>query len=380
MANNVNLKLTNYGLNKLMSNGAEKAFTYLSLSDRNEIYHVKSNPNLNDIGNITGSKSLFTARKSCNDSTPTSAQINPPTDTNMLKTAQRWVVNYYKSNCGVNDYTKSNLYLTINLHEYFSWLTDTATSGYTENLMTSLQLIQGLYLVKQEQNFVNKTWSNIDTTSRFVASYEFINERDRSNYLKFSSKYINYKDNQREQIDKSFDRFYSSLLLGFGTNIEGNYYLEGHNSYLTFGPPQFGYVVNGLTNFIPLNKMGKTEIYDEIRPAVIIGSTTIKDLYYLEEPNMFKTTDLNRFMGQAIWGYINSEKQPLILGMIEKAKNNIEFYFKETSFNKWELPINLRLKLSNDENLSIIGGNIKYNFVYEPNAPILGYNNIIKVN
>ncbi len=380
MANNVNLMLTNYGLNKVMSNGAEQTFKYFSLSDMNEIYYVTSNPNLSDIGNITGSKSLFTARKACNDTVPTSAQVNPPTDTNMLKTAQRWVVNYYKSNCGVNDYTKSNLDLTINLHEYFNWLTDTSTSDYTENLMTSLQLIQGLYLVKQEQNFVDKTWSNIDTTSRFAASYEFINEQDKNNYLKFSSKYINYKGEQQEQIDKSFDRFYSSLLLGFGTNIEGNNYLEGHNSYLTFGSPQFGYVVNGITNFIPLNKMGETKSYDEIRPAVILGSTTIRDLYYLKEPNMFKTTDLNRFMGQAIWGYINSENQPLILGMVEKAKNNIEFYFKETSFNRWELPINLRLKISNDENLSIIGGDIKYNFVYEPNATLLGYNNIIKVN
>ena len=377
MANNVNLKVTNYGLNKIMSNGAEQTFKYFSLSDMNEIYYVTSNPNLSDIMNITGSKSLFTARKSCNDSTPTSAQVNPPVDTNLLKTSQRWVVNYYKSNCGVNDYTQSNLDLTINLHEYFNWLSGVTTSAYTENLMTSMQLIQGLYLVKQEQNFVDKTWSNIDTTSRFVASYEFINEQDKNNYLKLGSKYINYRGDQREQIDKSFDRFYTSLLLGFGSNIEGSNYLEGHNSYMTFGSPQFGYVVNGTTNFIPLNKMGNPTSYTEIRPAVILGSTTIKDLYYLKEPSQFKTTDLNKFMGQAIWGYVNSENQPLVLGMIEKAKNNIEFYFKETSFNKWELPINLRLKLGNMENLKIIGGDIKYNFVYEPNATLLGYNNII---
>lgn len=377
MANNVNLKVTNYGLNKIMANGAEQTFKYFSLSDMNEIYYVTSNPNLSDIMNITGSKSLFTARKSCNDSTPTSAQVNPPVDTNLLKTSQRWVVNYYKSNCGVNDYTQSNLDLTINLHEYFNWLSDVTTSAYTENLMTSMQLIQGLYLVKQEQNFVDKTWSNIDTTSRFVASYEFINEQDKNNYLKLGSKYINYRGDQREQIDKSFDRFYTSLLLGFGSNIEGSNYLEGHNSYMTFGSPQFGYVVNGTTNFIPLNKMGNPTSYTEIRPAVILGSTTIKDLYYLKEPSQFKTTDLNKFMGQAIWGYVNSENQPLVLGMIEKAKNNIEFYFKETSFNKWELPINLRLKLGNMENLKIVGGDIKYNFVYEPNATLLGYNNII---
>ena len=380
MANKVNLTMTNYGLNKIMSNGAEQTFKYFSLSDMNEIYYVTSNPNLSDIMNITGSKSLFTARKSCNDSTSTSAQINPPSNTNILKTAQRWVVNYYKNNCGVNDYTQSNLDLTINLHEYFNWLSGTTTSAYTENLMTSLQLIQGLYLVKQEQNFVDKTWSNIDTTSRFVASYEFINEQDKNNYLKLGSKHINYRGDQREQIDKSFDRFYTSLLLGFGSNIEGSNYLEGHNSYMTFGSPQFGYVVNGRTNFIPLNKMGDPKNYKQIRPAVIIGSTTIRDLYYLKEPSQFKTTDLNKFMGQAIWGYVNSENQPLILGMIEKAKNNIEFYFKETSFNRWELPINLRLKLGNTENLEIIGGNIKYNFVYEPNATLSGYNNIITVN
>ena len=381
MANNVELKLTNYGLNNIMSNGAEQTFKYFSLSDMNEIYYVTSNPNLSDIMNITGSKSLFTARSSCNDSTPTSAQINPPTNTNLLKTAQRWVVNYYKSNCGVNDYTQSNLNLTINLHEYFNWLEDVAkTSGYSETLETSLKLIEGIYLNKQEQNFVDKTWSNIDTTSRFVASYEFINEQDKNNYLNFGSKQIEYKRDQRNQVYKSFDRFYTSILLGFGSNIEGSYYLEGHNSYLTFGSPQFGYVVNGFVNFIPLNKMGNTKNYDEIRPAVIIGSQTIKDIYYLKEPSKFKTTDLNKFMGQAVWGYVNSENQPLIVGMIEKAKNHIEFYFKETSFNKWESPINLRLKLGETENLPIIGGDIRYNFVYEPNATLLGYNNIININ
>lgn len=380
MGNNVSLKLTNYGLNKVMSNGAEQTFKYFSLSDMNEIYYVTTKPNLTDIMNITGSKSLFTARKSCNDTVPTAAQINPPANTSLLKTAQRWVVNYYKNNCGSNDYTKSNLNLTINLHEYFNWLNSVATSAYTENLNTSLELIQGVYLVKQEQNFVDKAWSNTDTTSRFVASYEFVNKEDKNNYINLGSKYINYNQDQRTQIDKSFDRFYTSLLLGFGTNIEGNNYLEGHNSFLTFAAPQFGYVVNGLTNFIPLNKMVSTDNYKEIRPAVLLGSSTLKDLYYLKEPSQFRTTDLNRFMGQAIWGYINSDNKPLIDGMIEKTKNHVEFYFKETSFDKWELPINLRLKLNNIDDLSVIGGNIKYNFVYEPNATLLGYNNIIIIN
>ena len=32
MANNVNLKLTNYGLRRLMSIGAEQSFKYFSLS------------------------------------------------------------------------------------------------------------------------------------------------------------------------------------------------------------------------------------------------------------------------------------------------------------------------------------------------------------
>ena len=126
--------------------------------------------------------------------------------------------------------------------------------------------------------------------------------------------------------------------------------------------------------------MVSTDNYKEIRPAILLGSSTLKDLYYLKEPSNFRTTDLNRFMGQAIWGYINSENKPLIDGMIEKTKNHIEFYFKETSFDKWELPINLRLKLNNIDDLNVIGGNIKYNFVYEPNATLLGYNNIIIIN
>ena len=85
-------------------------------------------------------------------------------------------------------------------------------------------------------------------------------------------------------------------------------------------------------------------------------------------------------MGQAIWGYINSRNQTLIEGMIEKAKNHIEFYFEETSFDKWELPINLKLRIPDTGGLKLVGGNIKYNFVYEPNATILGYDNILVIN
>jgi hypothetical protein len=299
----------------------------------------------------------------------------------LLKTAKRWVINYYKENCNVNDFTKSNLTVTINLHEYFSWITDVALySAYTENLDLSLKLFQGVYLNKQEQNFIDNTWYNIDSTNKFVASYEFISEQDKSNYLKFSSKYIEFNGSQRQQIDKSFDRFYTSLLFGFGSNIEGNSYLEGHNSFITFNPPQFGYVVNGLTNFIPLNKLTDPNSYKEIRPAVYLSSNGVDDIYSLKEPMTYRTTDINKFMSQAVWGFKNQKGQPLIIGMIEKAKNHVEFYFKETSFNKWELPINLRLLVNDPENLPIIGGNISYNFVYEPSATILGYNNILIVN
>lgn len=380
MANNVNLKLTNYGLRRLMSIGAEQSFKYFSLSDMNEIYYVETDPNLNDIMNITGSKALFTARKSCTDAIPTVAQLSPPSEESVTKTQQRWVVNYYKTNCGNQDYTNSNLDVTINLHEYFEWLEDVAkTSGYNESLETSLKIIQGIYLNKQEQNFIDKTWKNIDTTSRFVASYDFTTNEDRKNYLKFNSKNVEYNGSQRTQIDKSFDRFYTSLLLGFGVNIEGNNYLEGHNSYITFQPPQFGYVVNGKTNFVGLDKVTNTDSYKEIMPAVIIG-TNPTDLYYLKEPNSFRTLDINGFMGQAIWGYVNSKGQSLIKGMIEKAKNHIEFYFEETSFDKWELPINLRLRIPDTGGLRLVGGNIKYNFIYDPNATTLGYDNILIIN
>jgi len=249
-------------------------------------------------------------------------------------------------------------------------------SGYTETLDTSLVLIDGINLVKQEQNFVDKTWENIDGTSLIAPSYEFVTEEDKKNYLKLNSKYVEFNGIQRVETDKSFDRFYTSLLFGFGSMLIGGYYLEGHNSYLTFQAPQFGYVINGTTNYISLDKLGNPNSYDEIRPAVILGSLA-DDLYYLKEPKKYNTTDFNGFMGQAIWGYVNNKGQSLIKGMINKAKSHIQFYFKETSFNKWELPLNLRMRLDNTSDLKIVGGNIKYNFVYDPNATISGYNNIL---
>ena len=376
MANSVSLKLTNHGLNKVMSEGAQKSFAYFSLSDMNELYNVSVSPNLEDIMNITGSKNLFTARKSCIDSIPTTAQVLPPTEEVLINNEQRWLVNFYKTNCGVWDYEKSNLDITINLHEYFSWLEGLVASGYTETLDTSLVLIDGINLVKQEQNFVDKTWENIDGTSLIAPSYEFVTEEDKKNYLKLNSKYVEFNGIQRVETDKSFDRFYTSLLFGFGSMLIGGYYLEGHNSYLTFQAPQFGYVINGTTNYISLDKLGNPNSYDEIRPAVILGSLA-DDLYYLKEPKKYNTTDFNGFMGQAIWGYVNNKGQSLIKGMINKAKSHIQFYFKETSFNKWELPLNLRMRLDNTSDLKIVGGNIKYNFVYDPNATISGYNNIL---
>lgn len=376
MANNVSLKLTNHGLQKVMTDGAQKSFAYFSLSDMNELYNVSVSPNLEDIMNITGSKNLFTARKSCIDAIPTVAEVLPPVEETLITTEQRWVVNFYKSNCGSWDYDKSNLDITINLHEYFDWLEGLVTSGYTESVTPSLNLIEGIYLIKQEQNFVDKTWENIDTTSLFNTSYSFITEEDKKNYIKFNSKFVEYTESQRLEIDKSFERFYSSLIFGFGNNFGGGYYLEGHNATLTFQPPQFGYVVNGTTNFITLSKLTNPDAYNEIRPAVILGPNT-GDLYYLKEPKTYQTNDYNNFMGQAIWGYVNNSGQSLIKGMIERVKNHIEFYFKETSFNKWELPINLRLVIDKNDDLKLIGGNIKFNFVYDTNATPSGYNNIL---
>ena len=52
MANNVNLKLTNHGLRKIMSEGAKKSFAFFSLGDMNERYDVSTEPNLSDINNI----------------------------------------------------------------------------------------------------------------------------------------------------------------------------------------------------------------------------------------------------------------------------------------------------------------------------------------
>jgi hypothetical protein len=380
MANNVTLKLTNYGLNNVIARGAEKSFKYFSFSDMNEIYHVTTKPNLEDIMNITGSKTLFTARKSCNDSVPTAVQVVPPSEDTLNKIEQRWVVNYYKKDCGTEDYLKTNLDITINLHEYFYWLEGVAqNSGYTESLETSLRLIQGAYLTKQEQNFVDKSWKNVDTTNKFNSTYEFVTEQDIKNYASFNSKWVTFDGTTRRQIDKSFERFYTSLLFGFGVNAQNGNYLEGNNAFLTFHPPQFGYVVNGKTNFLPLNKINSPDNYKEIRPAVILGSDNKRDLYYLESPKKYITDDLNGFMGQAIWGYKNVDGKTLIEGMIDKAKNHIEFYFEETSFDKWELPINLRLKLASTGGLKVVGGNVSFNFVYEPNATIVGYNNILIV-
>lgn len=373
---NVSLKLTNYGLKKVMTSGAKASFTYFSLSDINEIYYVTNDPNMDDIMNITGSKNLFTARKSCTDAIPTEAETTQPSQQRTTNISQRLLVNFYKTNCGIGDYDKSNLDITINLHEYFSWLEGVVNSGYTESMLTSLKLIDGIDLVKQEQDFITKGWSNIDSTNRLNASYDFVTDEDKNNYLKFGSKYVTYTNGVKTQTDKSFDRFYSSLMLGFGTNVSGGYYLEGVNSYLTFQSPQFGYVVNGKTNFITMNQMLSPDSYKEITPAVTIGSNS-GDLYYLKEPKNYKTKDINGFMGQAIWGYVNLNGQSLIKGMIEKAKNHIEYYFKETSFNKWELPIGLKLKVTNNSGLNVIGGNVKYNFVYDRNVTPSGYNNIL---
>ena len=104
------------------------------------------------------------------------------------------------------------------------------------------------------------------------------------------------------------------------------------------------------------------------------------DLYYLKEPSSFKTTDINGFMGQAIWGYCNNKGLPLINGLINKTKNHIEFYFKETSFNKWESNINLRMVFGDNKDMNVLGGNIRYNFVYDKTATISGYDNIIIIN
>jgi hypothetical protein len=125
--------------------------------------------------------------------------------------------------------------------------------------------------------------------------------------------------------------------------------------------------------------MGDVSRYETITPAVILDSSKT-GVYYLTEPSRFITQDINGFMAQAIWGYKNSTGQSLIEGMIAKAKNHIEFYFKETTTNKWELPINSQLVVtSNSENLPVIGGNLSLNFVYDLNATISGYNNILIV-
>jgi hypothetical protein len=379
MATTFTLKLTDYGTENLIQKGAKSSFVYFSLGDMNTRYDVTApNTYLSDLMNITGSRVPYTLRKSCQDAIPTVADVTPPSDDQINEQYEQIKYEFYKTDCGDGDFSKQNLNIEVNLHEWFAYLEGLVGSDYSQDTEVSLTIFQGISSILERKNVVDDTWERVNNTENFVSWFDFVSDVDRENYLKMVSKYVESVKGEYRQVDNSFDRFYSPLVTGFARSFMGNNYLEGRPYILSLHPPHMGYVVNGTTNFVNISNMRNADSYDTITPAARINDT-VNGIYYLNELRSYKTTDVNGFIASAIWGYKNRLNESLIEGLITLMKNNIEYNYIESEFGVYELPINMRLKTSLNK-MNFVGGNLNMKFIYDTNVTPTGlYDNIITV-
>lgn len=380
MATQFTLKLTEDGVRNLMTNGAEKTFKFFTIGDMNTRYDVTAqNTYITELMNITGSKLPFTMRKSCGDAIMTAAEVHPKTPEETERSSQQIKYSFYKEECSTGDFSKQNLDVTVNLHEWFAYLEGLVSVDYSQNTPSSLTIFEGIDSVVEKLDIVNNLWYRVDSTEKFTSWFDFVSSVDRENYLKLSSRYILESKGTYTQVDKSFDRFYSPLVFGFGSRIVGNNYIEGSPMTLTLHPPHFGYVVDGNTTFVELNDLQEPSKYKSITPAVKINNN-VNGIYYLKEIKDYRTTDINGFSASMIWGYTNRVGQSLVSGLIELLKNSIEFNYNETSLGVYELPVSLKLN-TNLVGGKIVGGRLNIVFKYDTNVTPTGlYNDIVTTN
>lgn len=387
--------LTELGNREILKKGIYKTFTQWGASDQGYLYDVTTDPNLES--NYVGGKRTLVTQAFCEHAgvKPISKNRLSDEELRLQSVRLRWEVSRTEE-CGVNTFTVTNPQITIDLSEWFNYLTSIiGEENYSYNNMLTVPIVDNITAIEESVDPGTRTWVVKNRTNDLTFQYKFNDQKSCDAFSSFNAVNMGIQNGVKVISNEITKRFPSNLLLMFGSK-DGT---QSSSDRLTLAmTPTWVYAFiptgskdrvfhfNNTISIGDLEKLTSDEIdsrYDAILPAAI---TTINggdtNLYVLTDPTGIYTGSKD---GASTFThrFTNTNGQTLVEGMIAKAKKYIvtNFDVDVTNPNLYTKTIEFNISNSRVGDTvypisNIVGGRYKINFVYNTTTTTGVYDNI----
>jgi len=374
MAATLQTALTPLGWQTLIRSGLEDEIVFYKIDDYTHNYLVTEGEVI--VPPVVGSHSVITTSE-CAFANYSGVYATKPVREEVKNVLSKVQYSFINEDCSYGDFDVPNLTLNIYVDR---WLQQLASATYSFNMTESLSTDLWDYVTATVKtlNLTTKTYTDVSYITNMGINYRFKTDFDRQNFEKLSPVVVTIEQgNQKKVVDKSNIKFGSPFGVLFST-----YPVNGFNTVGTAGrfimkPNKFGYWVNK-SSFLTTTEVETSDLsrFTTVNPAAIVGS----NIYYLPSNTTYQTK--NGLIGYAMHMVnVNGNGETMLTGLINQAKLFFKYYGIFDSLNNYyTLPINMEVMGTNQEINYItnkIGGNIKLNFIYNPNNTTTG--NIIEL-
>jgi hypothetical protein len=392
----VRLTLTKTGNESILRNGIYQTFKLFGVTDQGYLYNVTKDPELED-GFVGGKREIVTNAR-CKTASAKPILKDKLTEQELLVENTRLLWEYeLDDDCTTTTYTSSNPEITINLDEWFNYLSSLATNdNYSYDNKMVLPIFNNVTAIEQEVKSSNYTWVEKNRRSDLTYQYQFTDNGSCSSFDSFNSANMGIRDGKKVISDESDTKFPSPFLLMF--NSSDNKKSSGDELKMTFSPFTYAYTyitkgskdktysINRILSIAEMERLTVEQIdnnYESVLPVALLGYRSNVDMYILSDLNGNYTnsgdgssTYLQRFEN------VNGTK--LVDGLIGKAKSFIKYNFTEDVTNPnlhtKTVGFNVTNKRVGDTIYkNIVGGLCNITFKYNSSNTNGVWNNILNI-
>jgi len=392
----VRLTLTKTGNESILKNGIYQTFKLFGVTDQGYLYNVTKDPELED-GFVGGKREIVTNAR-CRTASAKPILKDKLNEQELLVENTRLLWEYeLDDDCTTTTYVSSNPEITINLDEWFNYLSSLATNdNYSYSNKMVLPIFNNVTAIEQEVKASNYTWIEKNRRSDLKYRYQLTDNDSCSTFDSFNSVNMGIKDGKKVISDESSTKFPSPFLLMF--NSSDNKKSSGDELKMTFSPFTYAYtyITKGSTdkNYNISRVLSITEMerlttdqinndYESVLPVALLGHKNNADMYVLTDLNGNYTnsddgssTYLQRFEN------VNGVK--LVDGLISKAKLFIKYNFTEDETNPNIYTKTMGFNITNNRvgdviYKNIVGGLCGIKFKYNASNTSGVWNNILDI-
>lgn len=383
MAQQVRITLTKYGNQSLIQQGAYKTFANYSVTDDLLLYDVEAKWK-GDPSYLGGTRTLITPAPTCQYASTQHISKRKPSTEQLKKSQQQLEWNVQLSDCDKN-YSSLNPTITVNLSGYFNYLESLlGEENYGYSNKFTQYLFDNINVVTSELDASTFTYVKKYTSNSENISY-VLDKKSCSTYSDLNAYIMTLQNGDKILQDNTRKlKHWSPFILAFDTvkNQEGS----GDILKLLMTPIEWGYVgklkevksdnTYRMSDFVSVKKietMSEDDVnktYQSLLPAAKLSyRNATSDLYYLTDTTGIYA-ESEDMLATLAYRFHNSDKKPLLKGLVEKAKNHIQVAFPEVSTNVFKQTI--KFKVANKkvggvefEEKQIRGGNVTVELVYD---------------